>query len=130
MKVLLVGMLLYLLGIAIMLYIRTSLLFRKDGSWKEFGIGDEDVTPFPFWMFCVLWAIVSYGIARLCFSDIKVTNMEKSASNILNSVVHPLPVEKEIGKPGYYKLDTDAMKKKGTPRYIYVGPEAPADLEE
>ncbi|NBV77663.1 hypothetical protein EBR66_05885 [bacterium] len=130
MKLLLVAMLFYLLGIAIMLYIRPSYIFRKDGSWKEFGIGGEDATPFPFWMFCIVWAVVSYGIARVSVSDIKIGAIETSASDIVNSVVHPLPVEKEIGKPGYYKLDTAAMKKKGAPRYIYVGPEAPADLEE
>jgi hypothetical protein len=52
----------YLVGVGIMLYVRPSSMFAPDGSWKEFGIGKskDSHTPFPFWLFCLTWAIVAY----------------------------------------------------------------------
>ena len=37
-------------------------MFHMDGRWKEFGTGSDDKTIFPFWLFCIVWAVVSYGI--------------------------------------------------------------------
>jgi hypothetical protein len=39
-------------------------MFSKDGNWKEFGIGrsKERYTWMPFWLFAILWAIISYTI--------------------------------------------------------------------
>ena len=128
MGVLLFSMVLYLLGIAILLFFRPQLMFRKDGSWKEFGVGGDEFTVFPFWMFCIAWAILSYGIARMSLSTTSVAAASLAATKaVVENVVHPLPTE---NKPGYYKLDTSTVRKKGAPRYIYVGPDAPSDLDE
>jgi len=37
-------------------------MFHSDGTWKEFGIGrnPDRYTWFPFWIFALVWAIVSY----------------------------------------------------------------------
>ena len=112
MKVLLFSLVLYLIGIAAILHVRPPLMFNHDGSWKEFGVGDDNTTRFPLWMFCIIWAVVSYAICRLGFAE---------------PVIAAAALESQ---PGYYKLDTNVMRKKGVPRYVYVGAEAPADLEE
>lgn len=90
-------------------------MFNHDGSWKEFGVGDEFTTRFPIWMFCIVWAVVSYAICRVGFAE---------------PLVAAAAVATMESQPGYYKLDANVMRKKGVPRYVYVGAEAPADLEE
>jgi hypothetical protein len=126
MRVLLLSMVIYLLGVAVLLYIRPRLMFRSDGSWKEFGVGNEDTSVFPVWMFCIVWAVVSYGLGRLIFKDddLQLTNAAATGSTT------PM-VEQQVSgatMPGYYKLDTAVIRKKGVPRYIYVGASAPADI--
>ena len=143
MRTLLFSMILYLTGIAVVLFFRPSLMFHRDGRWKEFGIGDLDGgTVFPFWLFCVVWAVVSYIITYLITGSPMVNNV--SANVAANSVaLAPLaPLrnsfmesgpgpESESGpeppmKSGYYRLNT-AGSKKGVPRYVYVGPDEPED---
>jgi hypothetical protein len=66
MRVLLGSTILYLAGIAVALYFRPALMFHPDGRWKEFGTTpSEDSTMFPFWLFCVTWAIVSFFVVRI-----------------------------------------------------------------
>jgi len=119
-------------------------MFHRDGRWKEFGL--EEGTIFPFWLFCVMWAIVSYFAAYFTVSDtvvIAAAAINASRPSNLQDIfaandneIQPLPVTvnktnnnaaKEEGsmKPGYYRLNTNATKKSGVPRYIYVGPENP-----
>ena len=54
--------LLYLLGISIVLMLKPEIMFSADGKWKEFGIGraKERYTWLPFWLFAIMWAIMSY----------------------------------------------------------------------
>lgn len=134
MRTLLFSMILYLAGIAVILFIRPSLMFHRDGRWKEFGIGDVDGgTVFPFWMFCIVWAIISYIIAHL------VSGKSTPSMNVAAVPLAPLmplrntfqesgpqPVEEPPMKSGYYRLNA-ASSKKGVPRYVYVGPDEPED---
>jgi hypothetical protein len=62
MKLLLYSGLLYLTGVAIVMVIRPALMFRPDGTWKEFGVGRNPAyyTWLPFWLFAIVWAILSY----------------------------------------------------------------------
>lgn len=60
MRVLLISTLIYLSGVVVVLYLRPEIMFHKDGRWKEFGLHVGDATVFPFWMFCIAWALVSY----------------------------------------------------------------------
>ena len=141
-----------------MLYIRPALMFRRDGRWKEFGIHSVDTTVFSFWMFCIIWAVVTFAVTSFLFSDEPVDSVKSAvAVASLTSRIHqtpPLPISAEsasltpIGntsssvissgatpvvmeetRSGYYKLD-DSMMKKGIPRYIYVGAEMPSELED
>ena len=141
MRVLLYSSVLYLLGIVIVLYLRPKQMFHHDGRWKEFGINGVDTTYVPFWLFCVLWAVMAYGIVRLVYSDSDSdsdSHDNQVAAKYNAEPLSPLPVPKaepaqmqensSQGKPGYYKLDETMLKDKGVPRYIYVGEDKPADL--
>jgi hypothetical protein len=141
MRVLLYSSVLYLLGITIVLYLKPQLMFHHDGRWKEFGVSGEQTTYVPFWLFCIIWAVVAYAIIRMIYSDeIPVPVKPRVAPRVApaDDGVSPLPVpeatpaqvkENSQGKPGYYKLDEAVMKNKGVPRYVYIGEEKPADLE-
>jgi len=118
-------------------------MFHKDGRWKEFGVGSDETTVFPFWMFCIGWAVISYGIGRLFFKEGAV-NIVKNASaisalatgkSLTEDLVEPIGVSgpapaEQMTKPGYYKLNSAVLRKKGAPRYIYMGTDVPSDLEE
>jgi hypothetical protein len=130
-------MVIYLVGIATLLYLKPSIMFHKDGRWKEFGLGSDETTVFPLWMFCIVWAVISYGFGRLFFKEHTTTTLISAAAiakNLSETVVEPLPVSgptaEQPSKPGYYKLNSNVMRKKGVPRYVYVGTEPPADLED
>lgn len=69
MRILLFSTLLYLIGVAAGLYLRPALMFRPDGTWKEFGLADQDSTVFPFWLFCIVWALASFLLGRILFSE-------------------------------------------------------------
>ena len=142
MRVLLYSSVLYLLGITIVLYLKPKVMFRHDGRWKEFGINGVDTTWIPFWLFCILWAVLAYAIVRVLYSDEGASmtpkpNAERPVPR--GEPLSPLPVPEATpaqvkenssqGKPGYYKLDEAMMKDKGVPRYVYIGAEKPVDLD-
>jgi hypothetical protein len=118
MRVLLFSAILYLIGVVVVLYIRPTYMFREDGSWKEFSIdASKDTTPFPFWAFCILWALVSFAITRFFLGEAPPVVAKPAAK-----------VAKETGtnlKPGYYVMNRERSEAEGVPRYIYIGPEEP-----
>jgi hypothetical protein len=128
MKVLLFSMVIYLLGITVLLYVRPAAMFHRDGSWKEFGMGEENTTRFPVWMFCIIWAVVSYAICRMALRETADTSAIENVAAATAAAVSATNASET--KPGYYKLNANVMRKKGVPRYIYVGTELPPDLED
>ncbi len=121
-------------------------MFTKDGIWKEFGIGrnKEKYTWMPFWLFAVMWAILSYLIVLTIASitgiggvknniDVSVPSESIEPENVSMKSLTPQsislnkkkPTSAGDMKPGYYILDTNETMKKGIPKYIYLGPEAP-----
>lgn len=136
--------LLYLIGISAVLLLKPELMFAKDGTWKEFGLGRNKAkyTWMPFWLFAIMWAILSYIIVLTIASstglvknnaDIVVANeviepeniSMKSMSPVPSSINKKKPTSSDEMKPGYYILDTNETMKRGIPKYIYLGPEAP-----
>jgi len=137
--------LLYLLGISIVLMIKPLLMFSEKGIWKEFGIGRPSATHtwLPFWLFSMIWAILSYLIVLLIAShtglagvhtptDLPITTETlepESVSRKAMTTSHSVSKKKTIApsdmKAGYYMLDMNETAKRGVPKYIYVGPEAP-----
>jgi hypothetical protein len=158
MSLLIYAGLLYLLGISIVLMIKPALMFSEKGIWKEFGMGrpSSTYTWLPFWLFSMIWAILSYLIVLLIAShtglagvhtptDLPVTTetldpeyvSRKSSSghsvsghSVSGHSVSGHSVSKKKMAPsdmkeGYYMLDLNETGKRGVPKYIYVGPEAP-----
>jgi hypothetical protein len=147
MKRLLYSGLLYLAGVSIILYFKPELMFTPDGEWKEFGLGRnrERYTWLPFWLFTILWAIMSYLIVLTLstpssdtLSVLPVNTHEVEAEgegdvlepeNVslksLSSSLKKKPANAGEMKKGYYILDANETARRGIPKYIYLGPETP-----
>lgn len=137
--------LLYLLGISIVLVLKPELMFSSNGKWKEFGMGrsKERYTWLPFWLFAIMWAIMSYIIVLVIAShthvdvandsiEIAISNDTIEPINLTKKALSPTPVSLPKNnassmdmKKGYYILNTEETMKKGIPKYIYLGHEAP-----
>jgi hypothetical protein len=64
MEILWLAIVFYSVGLAGVLYFRPGLMFNEDGTWKEFGYQrNARHTIFPFWLFAITWAFVSYALA-------------------------------------------------------------------
>ena len=155
MKLLLLSGLLYLMGVSIVLYYKPQLMFTTEGEWKEFGLGRNPAqyTWLPFWLFTLLWAMLSYLIvltllspspsltpsslasssfAPSFFSDTPEVplSMEELGPENISTKSIPSSLKKRpstVGemKKGYYILDANETARRGIPKYIYLGPEAP-----
>jgi hypothetical protein len=128
MRRLVVAGLLYLTGIAILLLIKPQYMFREDGRWKEFGIGRDpaNFTHVPFWLFTVMWAILSYVIVMFFEDALYIPSDEieipRNRVNVRNQ--RQANAVQEL-VPGYYMLNEGATGRNGVPRYVYLGPEGP-----
>ena len=64
MELLWLAIVFYSAGLAAVLYLRPTVMFNENGTWKEFGYQrDSRHTLFPFWLFVITWAIVSYVLS-------------------------------------------------------------------
>ena len=148
MSLLIYSGLLYLIGISIILMLKPELMFSKDGAWKEFGLGRNKQTHtwMPFWLFAIMWAIISYIIVLVIAShtqtgsnimpenqaSVEIVTEAIMPENVTTKSLQPTPIttsKKKITtqnmKNGYYILNEEETMKKGIPKYIYLGPEAP-----
>jgi hypothetical protein len=149
MKLLLYSGVLYLITIGVVLTLRPTLMFTADGNWKEFGIGRdcERYTWMPFWLFSIVSAIICYIVVLLIASTESLPGVEVANDTITTITPKTMPSKGIITsidepdvvqtfkktrttappemKPGYYILNVEGSGKKGVPKYIYLGPEAP-----
>jgi hypothetical protein len=133
---------LYLIGVAVVLVLKPRWMFTPEGAWKEFGIGQREdrYTPFPFWMFCLVWALVAYGLtlavdswmgSRNSTIDVQEeveTSFELPVKNTIrrNNNGRRSNANKPVELPkGYYVLDRKATSLSGVPKYVYLGAEEP-----
>jgi hypothetical protein len=133
--ILAVAFAIYILGIALVLYFRPALMFRPGGSWKEFGIGrGENHSVFPFWLFAVFWAFISYGLGLVIMSQFAMIALssfpEPSMQQVAPPAMQPVarPVSSMLGLqqnsvPGYYVLQNTSQT--ASPQYVYYGTEPP-----
>jgi hypothetical protein len=64
MRPLLLALPLYIVGVALVLHLRPSCMFRDDGAWKEFGTdGSPARTATPFYLFALAWGLLSYALS-------------------------------------------------------------------
>lgn len=144
---------LYIVGVGLILYIRPQSMFHAEtGTWKEFGMGrSAHYTLFPFWMFTIVWAFLSYALATigmLAFGNFALQTFALESSEEAASIPKNLatPISKvKVPKlpatvtssegvasaatgttPGYYILETP---KAGQPKYVYFGL-SPPSLED
>ena len=147
MEQLIIAGLLYLSVIAIVLTIKPSFMFTEDGVWKEFGIGRNPNTHtwLPFWLFAILWALISYILVTLLLSFRKTTPSllpEEVPENdqlieLTNDDMAPVKPSKgrarARGRPtelpnGYYILNSEATDAAGgIPKYIFLGKGLPEE---
>jgi len=135
---------LYLVGVAVVLVIKPSFMFTPDGNWKEFGIGQSEAryTTFPFWLFCLVWAVSCYVIVLLTLpllmdttpvdtdsypepvysrNNKKPRNKKVEESDLVfDDEVEPV---KTLPK-GYYVLNKKASRLAGTPKYVFIAEES------
>jgi hypothetical protein len=146
---------LYLLGVAVVLYVKPAMMFTPDGQWKEFGIGQDEArySPFPFWLFCLAWGIVSYTLIVILTTIVGESNSvnvrnsrsvsaEQNVSNAFQSNVTKMFTKSNApqelnsvdfsegteGLPnGYYVLNKKATRLSGMPKYVFVGNSPPVE---
>ena len=134
---LMVACLLYLVGVGVVLYIRPTSMFRPGGTWREFGLSESDHhTVFPFWMFALVWAVLSYAIATCFFLMITPLTLPSDGIEIYSEPTSfaptietvPEPVQPAAQPAGYYIINPDRINSSGA-NYIYYGPEPPTPQE-
>ena len=115
-------------------------MFKKDGAWKEFGTISTEHSVFPFWLFCIVWAILSYIITMLIVGEYSnaavcagVTTLPLVNANTdeesPEDLVEPLPLKTTTKRKniinksmsGYHMLNENATAESGVPQYVYVG---------
>lgn len=64
MEILWLAIVIYSIGLGVLLHFRPAYMFHENGTWKEFGYQrDSRHTLFPFWLFAIAWAFMSYVLA-------------------------------------------------------------------
>jgi hypothetical protein len=133
----------YILGIAIILYLRPALMFKPGGSWKEFGIGKntEQYTWCPFWLCCIFLALLCYVLAIIIIRLWTSSEKTKRGPQFVDyrpdrpEYVEVQPeVSEEVRNPRIrrgstlpdgYSVLAKHVKSGESPSYVYLGPQAP-----
>ncbi len=50
----------YFLIISVVIIMQPIVIFSKNGTPRDFGVGDSNRTIYPLWLICILTAILSY----------------------------------------------------------------------
>lgn len=138
--ILAVAFAIYIFGIAAVLVLRPTLMFRPGGTWKEFGIGrGENHSIFPFWLFAIFWAFISYGLGLVIMSQFAILAMSpEPGMPSMQQVSMPAPQQQAAPSfmkpvssmmglpsnsvPGFYVLQNVSGQQ---PQYVYYGTEPP-----
>jgi hypothetical protein len=120
---------LYLLGVGGVLYMKPTLMFTPDGQWKEFGIGQRDdlYSPFPFWLFCLVWAILSYILVSIVIGvqTNQNRNRRRNVTPEYDNNTYDFDGDVKDLPKGYYVLNKKATRLSGVPKYVFIGAEEP-----
>ena len=124
MSVLYLALGIYVAVVALVLYIRPASMFHpENGSWKEFGIVvGRSNTVFPFWMFAIIWAFVSYAIATLLHVGFAHAAMNSSNSSpvfyeqsvaLPVSAAYSMPSNNTMGPPSGFGVSSTPLTPSG-----------------
>jgi hypothetical protein len=148
MHVLFLALTIYLIGTTIILYLRPSVMFHPGGTWKEFSLNpDPNHTYMPFWLFSILWALLSYLIATFLqrrgvgseeVTDFEAIEVDETPAPVPVSsepefadqdFAEAEPISKNMGlnktRNGYYVLNTQKYSRNQVPMYVYYGDSPP-----
>ena len=147
MHVLFLALTIYLIGTTVILYLRPSVMFNPGGTWKEFSLNpDPTHTYMPFWLFSILWALLSYLIATFLqrrmigesqettdFEPIEVAEaptpapLEQDVNDFMEAEAEPISKNMGLNKTrnGYYVLNTQKYSRNQVPMYVYYGDSPP-----
>ena len=141
--ILAVAFAIYIFGIAAVLVLRPTLMFRPGGTWKEFGIGrGENHSIFPFWLFAIFWAFISYGLGLVIMSQFAILAMspEPGMPSIQQMAPQQMPMQSQQAAPSFMKPVSSMMGLPSNsvpgfyvlqnvsgqqPQYVYYGTEPP-----
>lgn len=116
----------YIIGVATILVIRPTTMFHTSGSsWKEFGLSSSGTsTVFPFWMFAIVWALISYALATLGMMFMATITLRSAPEYMNMNNINVKPISSiNTNPPGYYVLDE--MTQSSPPKYLFYGTEPP-----
>lgn len=130
MSVLYLALAIYIVGVALVLYLRPSVMFHPDnGTWKEFGLDSgRNSTVFPFWMFTIVWAFLSYAIAGL--GNVFVANVVLQSTSPEEHIATPISeIRYTEAAPGSQVVHTEntmlPVSRPRTPRMPKIAPPPP-----
>jgi hypothetical protein len=134
MEFLWLAIVIYTIGLGVVLHLRPALMFNENGSWKEFGYQrNARYTIFPFWLFVIAWAIVSYALAAsgtLLWATPALAMMgpeeEEEPDQEIETPRRPRGRPRKKPRQGYYMLEPES-EESGVRRYVYYG-EAPPEI--
>ena len=107
----------YILGIASMLYLRPSVMFRPGGTWKEFGVGrGENYTVIPFWLFAIFWAFISYGVGLVIMSQFANIALGAFPEQVGPSMT--MPVQPQTQSMPSMQMPSPQIQSQPTPNFI------------
>ena len=133
MSVLYLALAIYSVGVAIVLYLRPSVMFHPDnGTWKEFGLDSgRNSTVFPFWMFTIIWAFLSYAIAGL--GNVFVANVVLQSTSPEEHIATPISeIRYTEAMPGSQVVHTEntivPVSRPRAPRMPRIVPPMPTPM--
>jgi hypothetical protein len=111
MEILWLAIVLYSVGLGLVLHFRPALMFQENGAWKEFGYQRSPRhTLFPFWLFAVTWAFISYVIAT-SVSWVMPVGAAVAYSNGIESTFMSTPADEEEDE----EMLMDRLRVQGDP---------------
>ena len=55
-----ISVIIFLVLFSIIHYIKPAIIYNKDGSFRQFGVGYKNKTVLPIWVFAIVLSILSY----------------------------------------------------------------------
>jgi len=71
-NIVITSVILFIIVYGIIIYSEPSIIFNKDGSLRQFGLGKSNTTVLPAWLVSLIIAILSYFIILYSISYNKI----------------------------------------------------------
>lgn len=71
-NIVITSVILFIIVYGIIIYSKPNIIFNKDGSLRQFGLGKSDTTVLPAWLVSLIIAILSYFIILYSISYNKI----------------------------------------------------------